>query len=256
MDTRLLSISACFTCLGNLSFAQPAFIPIDHKGEPVSSAIAFFRNDGQEADVVGDVRWDMLYKSWQANPKTCLMEDNSIAFLVSKLDLDTTDLDTIFRIDYAHTGELVNHGAVAEAYEPIPDFHNYYRAHCPNGVLNVPGFKRIVYRDIYPDVDFHVYSNPWGYKFYYVIHPGADPDNILLQFSGQDSLHIDYWGALRIYFEEEFLHLPQAIAYQQIGGTTTQVPWGLNYQEYGSNGVVGFNFGSYDPNHPLIVDIS
>lgn len=101
-----------------------------------------------------------------------------------------------------------------------------------------------------------MYSNPWGLKFYYVINPGADPGSILLQFAGQDSLHIDYLGELKIYFQDKFLRLPNAIAYQQVGSTTTQVPWGLNYQNVDGASLVSFNFGTYDPSYPLIVDIS
>jgi len=240
---------------GNLS-AQPAFIPIDHKGEPASSGIAMFRNEGQTQDVYFEPANDVLYQSWQCTPAVFLLKDNTVPFVVYNLHEDSTVTDSIVRIDLRHVGERVNLNAQAQEFEQIPEYHNYYLTHCPNGILYVPGFKRIVYKDIYPGVDFHVYSNPWGLKFYYVINPGADPNDILLQFAGQDSLDIDYLGALKIYFQDKFLRLPNAIAYQQISGTTTLVPWGLNYQNVGGSSLVSFNFGTYDPAYPLVVDIS
>jgi len=246
-----------FSAWGVSCPAQSVLIPIDHKGEPASSGIAMFRNAGQTQDLNFTPVEDVLYQSWQCTPAVFLLRDNTVSFVVYNLHEDTTVTDSIVRIDLRHVGEMANPNAQAHEFEQMPDYHNYFLHHCPDGILNVPGFKRIAYKDIYPGIDFHVYSNPWGLKFYYVINPGADPEDILLQFAGQDSLHIDYLGALKIYFQDKFLRLPNALAYQQIGTTTTtQVPWGLAYHNSNGSSLVSFNFGAYDPAYPLVVDIS
>jgi len=54
----------------------------------------------------------------------------------------------------------------------------------------VRSFKRIMYRNIYEGIDFTMYSTTEGLKYDFVIHPGADPDNIRLVYKGLDEIEL------------------------------------------------------------------
>lgn len=50
--------------------------------------------------------------------------------------------------------------------------------------------------------------------------------------------------------------MPHAIAYQQDGNTTQQVPWDASYVESQNDVLVRFEFGDFDNTKPLIIDVS
>ena len=164
--------------------------------------------------------------------------------------------DSVYHVNMKFVGEEANQKTEPEAFEITTERHNYYLGHCSDGILNVAGYKRVVYKDIYPGIDFHVYSNPWGPKFYIVINPGADPDDIQLKFTGQESIDIDFSGWLKLNIADKYIKLPEALAYQEIGGTTSLVSWGLGYEELIDDQIATFNFDTYDPAYPLILDLS
>lgn len=232
------------------------YIPPDHKGEPASSAISFYRNDGQVIDTDGNFRDDVKFESWQTQPKLYVRKNHILSFVASTVDGDTATQDSLFRVDLIHAGEVANHGENPATFDETGEVHNYILGHCPNGILNVPAFKRIVYKEIYTKIDFHIWSNPWGLKFYYVVHPGGNPNLIKWQFEGHDSLKIDNMYALKVFFKSKHIKLPEALVYQESNGQTNLIPWAANYVQLNGVDEVGFQFGNYDPSLPLILDIS
>lgn len=234
----------------------PTFIPIDHKGELPSSGITYRRNDGQTVDYYGEPNPAVCYYSWGGYPKVAAMRQNVVSLTLEDVDTIPTTLDSAWSLQFWPIGENANPEILPEAYEEVNEVHNFFLGHCPDGILNVPGYKRIVYKGIYPDIDMHLYSNAYGLKVYFVFNPGADPDDLLLQFSGQDSIRFDFTGSLRVFVANKFVRLPQALAYQEINGSTELISWGLDYDLSHSNGRVGFNFATYNPAYPLILDIS
>ncbi|MBP8824109.1 MAG: hypothetical protein KBH07_10720 [Flavobacteriales bacterium] len=77
-----------------------------------------------------------------------------------------------------------------------------------------------------------------------------------LAFTGQDSLHIDWMGALRMYVLEHWIELRQGVAYQVDGNDTTlPVGWQPSYAHQAGTSYVGFTFGSFNPTLPLVLQI-
>lgn len=256
MRDHLLTLSFC---LGSAALAHvplvpppPLYVPIDHKGQVVNNALAFFEEHGQTARTDGDAAADVLYASYGSRLHLFLRRQNILSFVT----YTPKPTQVHQRWDVQLTGELVNPNAVATPVEVVNWTHNYYLPTCPNGATGVHGYRRIVYRDVYPSTDMHVYSNAWGYKFYFVVRPGGDPDNILLSFQGPDSLKVDELGALKGYLGQTEFRFPHAIAYQEVAGQTTLVPWAIDYHESLDDHLVNFTFGTFDHTQPLIIDIS
>lgn len=172
---------------------------------------------------------------------------------MSQIDTVITTVDTLTRIDMQPTGELVNY-VHPISYQVQNTVRNFYLPDRGGAKTNVHPYDRIIYPNIYPYVDEHFYNTRSGQKLAFVVRPGGSPSAIRLHFTGQDSLHVDLWGMLRVYFRGRYFVLPQAIAYQvSSGGTIVPISWAPQYNA--SSGNVTFTVGSYLTGLPLIFQI-
>src|SRR5690606_26980260 len=75
------------------------------------------------------------------------------------------------------------------------DFHqNFYLAHCPKGITDVPVFDRVTYKELYPNIDV-VFSTANGQtKYDIVLHPGARLSDVRFRYNGASSLEMDEKG--------------------------------------------------------------
>ena len=246
----VLALLASFS----LHAQAPPYIPPDGHGEPSNPAVGFWENLGQIVDTNGDPVPDVNFYSEGGFPRAYLREDSKVSFVVSKVDTNIATLDTMVRIDMQPIGELVSYKKPI-SYEVNDVVENFYLAHTgSSGVEDVHGYNRIIYKDIYPYVDEHFYSAKSGQKIAFVIRPGGTPGEIRLKFTGQDSLHVDLWGLLHVYFHGRYFVLNQAIAYQvSPGGTIIPISWTPHYNA--TTDVVTFTVGSYLTGLPLIFQI-
>ena len=79
-----------------------------------------------------------------------------------------------------------------ETSGPSSDYLNYFTTGTPvNGVTNVRHFKTVTYKNIYPgiDIEFNI-DRERVYKYNFIIHPGADVDDIRLSFKGMNSVSL------------------------------------------------------------------
>ncbi len=50
---------------------------------------------------------------------------------------------------------------------------NYYLPHCPQGILGVKSYNKIVFKAVYPKIDWVVYSNGAFMEYDFIVHPGG-----------------------------------------------------------------------------------
>ncbi len=70
------------------------------------------------------------------------------------------------------------------------DYLNFFTTGTPvAGITNVRYFETVTYKNIYPgiDIEFKV-DNERGYKYNFIIHPGANINDIILVFTGMNSV--------------------------------------------------------------------
>jgi len=80
--------------------------------------------------------------------------------------------------------------------EPVK---HYYSGHCPDGIRDVHAYKKITVKDVYPNIDWVLYnSNEQGFKYDFIVRPGADPEQIRLLYRSQKKLRLDEGGNINI----------------------------------------------------------
>lgn len=164
--------------------------------------------------------------------------------------------DTIYSVKQAFVGENFDPDYTLVEGLPTTDVSNYYRAHLTSGIELVPACHSLRRVGIYPDVDVVYYFGSVGPKMSFIMNPGSSPSDLQLHFTGQDSLHIDLQGHLDIYHKQYFIRLSAAYAYQvNANNTITAVGWTPTYTGGGNDGIVSFDFDTYDTGLPLIFQI-
>lgn len=161
--------------------------------------------------------------------------------------------DTIYHLQMQPWGDNAN--LVDPVGAVLKTSHlNYHLPHCgADGITHVLGYSRVLYENIFPFIDLHFYSGGFGQKMAIVCRPGADLNDLLLHFTGQDSLNMDLWGNLKFYHNGRYFVLPHAVAYQvNPDETTIPVSWSATYDADGDAGLVSFQWSTYDPTRPLV----
>lgn len=248
--------SCLLLLLGILSSVrgQNAYIPPDFYGDAADDKAGFVANGGQVADLNGNPVNDVSYYSLGGAPRVYARKESILSFVVASVDTTST-MDTLRRLDMRPIGENVQWVDPTE-YEMKNQVQSFYLPHCPPaGVEQMHLYNRLVYEEVYPYTDLHLYTGKnGGQKMSIVLRSGADPHDIQFQFFGHDSMHIDVAGLLKLYMQGSFIVLPAAVAYQ-VDANDNIIPlgWGGTWEE--EFGIASLYFGTYDPSLPLVLQI-
>lgn len=237
--------------LSMASLAHAQYQPPDRYGDAHQGSDVVRRNDGQKFGTDGHPRTD-IKAFFEGSPVDISLRDSSrVSFSYAVIHYDSITPDTTCRVDMAiGATKLENPQLVADA----PGVSNYYRG--SSAVEQVPAFYRGIYADVIDHIDYDLYGTTGGPRMAFVVRPGGDPHNIKPAFTGRDSLGIDWQGALKVYMQHKWIKLEQAVAYQvDTNGSMTDVGWNATYVLDQGNAFVHFNFGTYDPDLPLVLQI-
>lgn len=131
-------------------------------------------------------------------------------------------------------------------------YYNYFIGKDPSKWSSfVRSYESIVYENIYNQIDIYVKLNDnFNLKYDFIVHPGADPNDIKLNYEGVDSL----------YLKNDNLHIVTSVrnmiesiplAYQIMNNQKIEIAceYSLN-----NNEVKFILPKGYDNNYPLIID--
>ena len=139
-----------------------------------------------------------------------------------------------------------------EGLDPLPGKANYLIGNDSSRWLtDVPTFARVRYHDVYPGVDLIYYGNQQKLEYDLVVQPGADPNNITLEFTGADKISLDADGDLLLCLGAKTVRQHKPIVYQENAGTRKMLSG--NYVLH-SGMQVGFEIADYDQTQPLVID--
>ena len=173
----------------------------------------FVENRGQFTDTGGNLVPNVLFK-FQTNGVDVYLTKTGISYVYTRVHSDSIKIeDGVFasQMSLASTFTyetyrtdviLVNANPSAEIVKELPQKHyfNYYHAHCPEGISNVKSFKRITYKNIYPNIDWVLYphtSTKGNFiKYDFVVHPGGKVEDLKILYNGFTQLGIDHSGDL------------------------------------------------------------
>ena len=135
--------------------------------------------------------------------------------------------------------------------ERMPGHSNYFLGNDRSQWrTNIPQFARVRYRDLYHDVDLDFYGKQGRLEYDFEVNPGADPNQIALEFQGAKHLEVAENGDLVIAAGNSELRFQAPRLYQTSSVGTSKVDG--RFVVRGDR--VGFELGAYDRSRTLVID--
>lgn len=248
MKTALLITLTVFFAIEDLSAYEQ---PQGGRGK-----IVFMSNQGQIADLNGRPRPDILFATHSKGANVFV----SAVALHYQFERSINMQKNVFT-GIALRGdstELYSFSVSLEGANPYPDIireersnyvENFYLAHCPQGITNVPGYGRLRFRNVYPGIDWLIYSAGEGLKYDFILQPGADPSLIKLRIRDDDDHSVTGDGALLI--KTSLGELKEAAPVSFCAGKTVATSF-----QKDATGLISFQLPDYDNTKSLTIDPS
>ncbi len=126
--------------------------------------------------------------------------------------------------------------------EELNTTDNFYNL----GILDVHSYNRVVYHDIYPGIDWIIYTRDKEVKYDFVVKPGIDPSIIKMEFTDHEKLSLRKDGSLILKNKLGSISEKAPQSFQGNQSITTKFIL--------TNNIVSFSLGSYDQNQSLVID--
>ncbi len=228
----------------------------------------FIENKGQLTDRTGKVRDDVKFYFTSGN-MTAYFTPNSIIFVTHKLIQDKNqnenemlravanrfdDADKISLLQYyIDTMKIVAASNSTELLgeEENSDVLNFYYSHCPQGILGVKTYKKIVYRNVYDNIDFVVYaqSRKFGFKYDFIVHKGGNPKDIKIRYAGSETkLNAD--GSLTVSFDAFQIKEASPLTYRTVNNKPELIKSYFLFDK----GTISFDIPDFKNNETITID--
>jgi hypothetical protein len=232
--------------------------PPDFANEPPNNSYSYYANKGQVtyygtshtlADSVKFVTEFTSPKLFFGNKKV-----SAVYFQEYPLN-DSTVTDTIQRIDMniyrcSDKAQILSNNLSGSSFNYALGFIN-----SGQGVNGVVGNERLYTANVYQNIDFHVFSNQKGVKYYFVVRPGGNPANINLQFNGAKSVSL-VDDSLTINSFNGRMTFQQPIAYYATDSLhVVENPGTISWVNTGTN-IYGISISSYNNTLPLVIELT
>ncbi len=140
-----------------------------------------------------------------------------------------------------------------EGREQVEWYNNYlFGNDSLQGYPNVPNYQQIFYENLYNGIDLRYYFSGSSLKYDFIIHPGADPNQIRVKYEGADGLVVDGAGNIiiktvfgSIIDRDLFIYQDMACGRQKVDGKFVL----LSDLEYGFE-----ILGNYSPHSSIVID--
>ncbi len=238
-------------CLRSLNF----IVPMDDTIEPPALSRAYYQCKGQITDTNKKPQFNIKAYTNYTSPALYLT-DNSVSFVQARGDTGKNAIDTTSRVDMLLTGKTLLPAQRLFKTEKTKDYLNYFLGFVPEGVTNVKGYYRTVWKSVYPKIDMQFFSNNAGTKFYFVCDTvGSDPNQIQITFKGASSINITPAGGLSIVTVLGTISFNPANAYCiNPAGHPVPMPWQGKFKSVNAN-TVAFDIRNHPANMPLVLEV-
>ena len=165
-----------------------------------------------------------------------IRDDGSLEVKTQDLDLGFSayemTLDKYWQLHFSHN-------------DPVANLH-------PEHLENSSRDHDMVFREIYPGSDLHIYKHENGRIAYdFVLQPGADISQIELELEGAGTVFISVDGELVLPTPDGAIHHSKPFTYQELEpGTKTEIASNFTLRE----NRLGFELGDYHPDYPVVID--
>jgi hypothetical protein len=230
-------------------------VPTDFDDENALSSFSYFENKGQLLDTDSAEIDRVRYYTTTTYPQYYFMDD-TISMVFAKVDTVDATMDTLHRINMQFRN--TNSTPKVYAMEEEDQYLNYFLPQCSDGITEVFGNKRLLYSNVYTNIDLVFYSNQNGIKYYYIVKPGATPSSIKLQFDGASSVSLDgSTNVLTLNSSIGSTSFDKPIAYQLDSSNDTLhiSGWSPSWQTDGASNKYKFSSGPYDSTKVLVIEV-
>ena len=233
-----------------------------------SKDIIFIPNKGQIIDTEGKLRPDIFYKA-ELNGVDLYLTNKGMSFVFHKyedipnnLAAGNKEMDGIhdpfkdepvrdreiimYRMDLDIVGMNTNFKTLNE--EQATEYFNYYYAHCPDGITNVYGYRKVIFKDVYENIDLVYHSNEEGMKYDFIVKPSGDVSDIKLKYNYVDEVYITEEGKIKALNPFGEVETNGLYTYQSNGKVIES-----NYQK-DTDGTISIITKDYDRTKELIID--
>ena len=157
----------------------------------VGTQVSFVRNDGQ---------WDARVRyAAQLHDAALFLEDDGLTVALSQPVPHPAPGDGKRAKMHAYKMRFVGGGAQPLGEAMQEGYSNYFiGADAARWRTRVPSFAAVRYRDLYPGIDLELYTASEALKYNLIVHAGADPSAIEIEYLGTDGVSITKEGDLRI----------------------------------------------------------
>jgi gliding motility-associated-like protein len=137
--------------------------------------------------------------------------------------------------------------------KPLSSYNNYFLGKDPSKWAgNCRIFQAVTYRNVYPNIDLRYYSQGNEMKYDFLVHPGGDPEQILLRYSDPVQLALKHRKLL--------VQTPVGLVEERIPSSYQSNDDGQREEigcKYKLNGRwVSFQVKKFDPKKLLVIDPS
>ena len=209
----------------------------------------------------GKLRYEEKKGQWSANGRykaelpggACFVEHNALTWNLSDAKHDghnhTNNEEVLnghafqLRLKNATTSFKNSHGT------ELPGYTNYYTGNRSKWASKVYAYESIVQQEVYPRIDWKVYSGTKGLKYDFIVKAGANPKSIQMEYSGLDKLELKN-GRLILHTSIGTIEEEAPIAWQEIDGQKVDVACRFVLDR----NTIGFSLGNYNSKFDLIID--
>lgn len=143
----------------------------------------------------------------------------------------------------------INSEIIAES--PTDYYSNYFIGNnSSNWASNVYSYRKLIQKNIYPNIDWAIYSEAANFKYDFIVHPTADYHQIELAYKGIDNLKINDGGNLEITTSIRTITELKPYAYQIINHKKIEIPCTYILK----NNCVSYALDAYNEQYDLIID--
>jgi hypothetical protein len=90
-----------------------------------------------------------------------------------------------------------NPNPAREGKQKQEGYYNYFIGNDPSKHASYVGlYKEVVVKNVYNGIDIRYYFDKGGLRYDYVVHPGADPSQIVFTLEGSDKTYVNEKGNL------------------------------------------------------------
>jgi hypothetical protein len=206
----------------------------------MSQPMRFVENRGQIHDVDGSKRPEVAYYA-NAKDAQLYFTSSGIGYV---FEAEPWPSQKRFVMEMELIGS--NKDVKISGQDRAQGVFNFLKGSKEEWIIGVPGYNKLVYENVYRNIDMVVQTHEMGVKYDFVVRPGGNVKDIRFQYNGASKIGISDEGKLKVQTPVGFVEEQAPFSYQG------ETPVGSSFRMNGNE--VSFQVANYDHSQTLVID--